>query len=235
MLKKIGLPAILIIVCLGMGLLIGVNIHKPDNTQYFQKPGFKTDTITKPIYKEDTGGKNAATIPPKIVYRYTEVPVPVIKYVPTIIHDTIQLVDTATGKKINIYPCWYNSYIGIPKLIAARFTKNGISLDLYDTGCKLYTKVYQTDYESYDYFWNGNDIKIKKAQMNTIPKVGAFWKQFSTSCNVYVTEELVNMRPYLSADYSLNFRSIGLYTMGSVGYKNDFDARVNVGIKIKLR
>ncbi len=230
-----GNTLIIVIIALTVGLLVGNFFRKPDDIQYFEKPDFKTKVIVKDKFKADTGGTTAKIIPPKIVYEYKAIPYPVIKYVPQVIHDTIRLTDTVTGKTVNLYPCWYNAYLGIPKLVSGRFTKTGISLDLYDTGCKMQTKVYQVDYNNFDYYWNGTDLKIGEAKVGTIPKTESFWQQFSTNSNAYITHDLLSRSYSLSADYTVSYRRIGLYTQANLNYKTEVTPSVNVGLRFKLK
>lgn len=228
----IGLLGILL--CISMGGLIWYNIKPKTTKEYFEKPGFKTDTIIHKIYVADTG-KKATVIPPKIIYQYLEPPYQPIRYVHDLKHDTLWFQDS-TGHKFSLSTYYLDHYIGQPKLVGARFTGAGISMDLWDTSGKLLTKVYETNYKDYDYFWNGTEIKIGKEHTNTIPKIGL--SKFYTSCNMYLTHEVFIQTTLFSTDYSANFKSIGLYGRGDIGYyipNKTVETRLSFGIRIKLK
>lgn len=224
---------VVLIIVLLIGGLVGYYIKPTGNTEYWTKPGFKTDTIYKTTYVPDTGGKNTKVIPPKIVYLHNQLLDPENDFTIEVKHDTLYLHDSIRTTKI--LPCYYNSFITDPRIIAGRFTKNGISIDIWDTTCHVITKVYPTNWEKFDYFWNGSDIKAGSEKLTTIPKIGSFWKQFTTSSNLYVTQEVLTMQTCVAADYSFNYKRVGIYSMGTIGYNKTIEPRVNVGIRIKLK
>lgn len=213
-------------------LLVGMKIWDTIVVKPIPEQTGNTKIVYRDRFIPDTGSKNAKDLKPKIEYRYKE-PAPLPPMKPKLVHDTLYI--DSTNRKSAIYPCWYATYPEKSKLLSARFTKLGISLDLYDSSCKTITQVYVTDYTKFDYFWDGENLKVDNAHINTIPKIGGFWKQFTSTSNLYVTQELLTQTTMVGVDYSLNYKRVGIYGLGQVGYKNDLQPRLNVGLRIKLK
>lgn len=219
-----------------LGALIGRALFPKKESQYFEGYTFKPDTTKKEGYQEPKA--KGDSIPPKIVVVHDTVPIPT----PVLIEckdSIIYLKDTSGHILSEINPDYLKYRPGAPKLLYATFTGQGFSLDLLDTSGKVYTTKYETDYSSFDYFFNGRNITYSSKRARTIPQITTGKKILTTSSNAYFLYDPFNKVPTIRADYSILFKDrVGIYGEGSAGYSPKLaepEFRLNLGVKVKLK
>lgn len=174
---------------------------------------------------------NHPHVNPTVIIKYKDLP-PLPSLTPIIIHDTLYLEDT-NGKRFRINKEYLLYKPGAPKLIAGVFTGNNLSLDLLDTSGKIQTKTYKLDYPSYDYIW---DTALKQSSSHIkIPHVPRWKDNIATTSNLYLTRNPFNNNYQLAVDYSLMYKSLGLYSSGFINYQTQLDPGLQVGLRYKLK
>lgn len=214
---------ILILIGLGMGIGMGRGCNPKKEVQYFQQPGFKTDTTIAPqtqLVKEEAKQEK------KGEGKYFPMPA---KEVKIYIHDTTW-VDTGSTIMVNRYT---NKFRG------AYLTGDDFKLQVIDTNGDIIESDYPVNYSLYDYHHDGFTMsyKVKESPLLKTPS-GKPKRNLSTTSNAYIGYEPFKKAPTVMIDYSLNYKRVGLFVMGQTQYSIKFDeSNLNLvgGLRINLR
>lgn len=236
-LKTWATPIISLIIGVGFTLLIlrGCQPKTIDTLPEHLVSGYKTDTVYVEVYLEPKPQEPQIPVAPKTVTlpKYVEVPV----YYPVVERDTIYLTDTL-GNTFRVNPLYLSYSIGAPKLLYGEFTENQMTLHLLDTSGRISMIDYPWQLKFYDYYFNDNSLNFHAKDATRQPGMSRGSNKIYSSSNVYLTYGLLTETPNISMDYSLNYRSVGIYGLTGLGYNLNtlnIEPTLNLGLRLKIK
>jgi len=207
---------------------------RPKDRQYFEKPGFKPDTTRKKVYEPPK--QKGDSMPPKEVIVYVDRPIPVEKPKSYTLNDSEVILEYPKGN-INYHKNFLEYSPGSPKLLFAKFTGQGFHLDLLDTNGKVFSSIYETQYQDYDYFYKDKKITYSAKKRGTIPEVKKP-KVIHTTLGTGVLYEVFTKSPTLQVDGSIGIKAISLYGQSQLLYSPtaaNLQGKLFVGVRYSFK
>lgn len=220
------LPTVLVLAAIIFVYLAGRRDQRKTEEllQYWQKKGFKTDTvyvdvdyskIPKPIFKYE--------VPPQKVYTY---PQEQVNHIKVILSDSlIQIIDSLENRITQLSVDYLKLYPSASKLIYAQFSLDSLNLDLLSIDGRLRSHVYPWDLTQFRYQWVDGEMRAEKVSRKI------------TRAELYGSGgyDLAFKAPILGIDYSVYRGSFRFRASShlSIERNPEFSASGTIGLKIK--
>lgn len=138
--------------------------------------------------------------------------------------DTIYLKDRdSTTYTINAQ--FLVNYPKNPKLIRQALTQDSTTYDFYHPDGRVWTNTYPLYLDRYNYVWENDSMKVQKKK---------FLHQIQGESWAYGSYNILQNAPRLAVDYTLNYRSVGLFGRFTLSPKKPYTI-TEIGTKVKLR
>lgn len=193
------------------------------NIPYFEKEGFKTDTVRITEFKDKLIPYPIEMPPQKVMVVDTQYyPKEVVRYIP----------QDSLGPSISI-PKYYGKY---PFLVAGDFSKDNISLTLADTSGNIRTEIFPTMYSDYKYRYTNSSMSSAQSQTRTTPKstrsipLVQYDKTF-----VEYKHDFINSGKSVGISTGVTIKDrIRLTGFGELGLNNNIPDQAGVKVGLKL-
>ena len=205
----------------------GCGPNKP--TQYYTKPGFKTDTVKIKVPYLVKGDSFPYYIPPKAVIEYLASPKndDHLKIINDSLIDIINSLGEIQGV---VNENFVSEYSTSPKLIGGLFTKDTFRLDLLHSDGKIFSNIYPIDYGNFKYQWVNDDLRSI-----TIGKPAPVKPTFGWGIYGNVGYEILSKKPFGSMDYYITYGKfrINIEPRFTIESKPILEINSKLGFRIK--
>lgn len=221
------LPTILVMGAIIFVYLTGRRDQKKTEEllQYWQKKGFKTDTVYVEVdYSKLPKPTFTYQVPPNKVYTY---PQEQVNHISIILSDSlIQVIDSLENKITQLSSDYLKLYPSASKLIYAQFSSDSLNLDLLSIDGRMRSHVYPWDLSQFKYQWINGEMRAQSIKYKQ-PLRSEFFG--------YGGYEIAFKAPIMGIDYSVYKGSFRLraQTQISLEQKPELSLNGTIGIKIK--